>query len=156
MTTETATGVSNLEKLLTESAHAENRRQFFALVEGVDWATRSPAELAKAIDLALSLEMSSLAIKLAQLGGQLFPDHERLQRAARVLAPPVVRRSQKPRIKGLAASRNWFRDHASLYRGQWVAVREGKLLAAAASLKELKTMIEPNDDPISTIIDRIL
>jgi transposase len=64
MTTETVISLSELEKLLSESARAENKRQFFALVEGVDWATRSPAELAKAIDLALSLEMSSSSARI--------------------------------------------------------------------------------------------
>lgn len=156
MAIETTVDIINLEKLLTESAHAKNKGKFISLVETVDWATRPPADLAKAIDLALSLEMSSLAIKLAQLGGRLFPDHDRLQRAARVLAPPVVRRSQTPHIKELAATQEWFHKHAGSYRGQWVAVREGKLLAAAASLKELRAIIEPNDDSVSTVIERVL
>src|SRR5262245_22271123 len=135
MATKTIVGVLDLEKLLTESAQADDKQRFISLVEDIDWTTRPPNELAKALDLALHLDLSSLAIKLAQLGGRLFPNHDRLQRAAKVLAPPLVRRSQKPPIKGLAASRNWFRDHASAYRGQWVAVREGELLAAAATLK---------------------
>ena len=95
-------------------------------------------------------------MELAQLGGRLFPDHERGQRAARVLAPPVVRAVRAPRARGLDASMAWFDEHASQYRGQWVAVREGQLLAAAESLEELMPVIGDGEDAISTIVTRVL
>ena len=47
-----------LEALLEESLQAGNYRQFVSLVEAIDWSTRQPDELTKAIDLALSLEMA--------------------------------------------------------------------------------------------------
>lgn len=78
--------------LLEDRARAEDREAFATLVAEIDWATRLPDELTRAIDLALKLELSTLAIALAQTGGRLFPAHERLQQAARVLAPPVVLR----------------------------------------------------------------
>ncbi len=140
--------------LLEESAHAGDRRTFVALVKAIDWSTRQPDELATAIDLALSLEMASLAIELAQLGGRLFPNHERIQRAAQVLAPPVARVTRLPRAKGLDASMAWFDEHASQYRGQWVAVREGQLLGTAESLEELETVIGQGEEAISTIVVR--
>lgn len=142
--------------LLEESARAGDHRTFAALAEAIDWAARRPDELTTAIDLALSLEMATLAIKLAQLGGRLFPEHERVQRAARVLAPPVVRAVRAPRARGLSASMAWFRKHASQYRGQWLAVREGQLLGTAASLKELIAVIGQGEDAISTIVARVL
>ncbi len=142
--------------LLEESARAADRRAFAALAEAIDWSAHQPDELTTAIDLALSLEMASLAIELAQLGGRLFPNHERVQRAARVLAPPVVRAVRPPRARGLSASMAWFDEHASQYRGLWVAVREGQLLGAAVSLEELMPVIGEGEDAASTVVTRVL
>jgi hypothetical protein len=142
--------------LLKEAAEAGDRRRFAQLVEMTDWSTRPPEELTKAIDLALSLEMATLAIKLAQLGGRLFPEHERVQRAARVLAPPVVRSVHPPRARGLGISMAWLSEHADEYRGRWVAVREGQLLGVADSLGELMPLIGEGEDAISTLVTRVL
>lgn len=142
--------------LLKEAAEAGDRRGFARLVETTDWSTRPPEELTKAIDLALSLEMATLAIKLAQLGGRLFPEHERVQRAARVLAPPVVRSVHPPRARGLDVSMAWLSEHAHQYRGKWVAVREGQLLGVADSLAELMPLIGEGEDAISTLVTRVL
>jgi hypothetical protein len=77
----------DLEALLEEIVQGGNYQQFVSLVETIDWSSRRPDELTKVIDLALSLEMTKLARKLAQVGGRLFPDHERVQQAAKVLSP---------------------------------------------------------------------
>jgi hypothetical protein len=146
----------NLTLLLEESADAGDHREFAALVEAIDWSTRRPDELTTAIDLALSLEMASLAIELAQLGGRLFSNHERIQQAARVLAPPVVRAVRPSRAKKLDASRTWLWEHASEYRGQWVAVRQGELLDAATSLEALMPLIDEDEDTTSTIVTQVL
>jgi len=142
--------------LLKDAAEAGDRRGFARLVETTDWSTRPPEELTKAIDLALSLEMATLAIKLAQLGGRLFPEHERVQRAARVLAPPVVRSVHPPRARGLDISMAWLAEHAHQYRGKWVAVRGGQLLGVADSLAELMPLIGEGEDAISTLVTRVL
>lgn len=143
---------------LEESARAGNREEFAALVDEIDWAARSPDDLTRAIDLALYQEMASLAIDLAQLGGRLFPDHERLQRAAQVLAPPVTSVSHAPRIKGLRESMAWFDEHAGArqYHGQWIAVRGGKLVGSAQSLDELMPAVGGEEEARSTIVTRVL
>ena len=146
----------HLVKTLEESACAGDRSAFVALVKAIDWSAHQPDELTTAIDLALSLEMASLAIELAQLGGCLFPDHERIQRAARVLAPPIIRNVATPRAEGLSGSMAWLDAHANQYQGQWVAVREGQLLGAAPSLEELADVIGEDQDTTSTIITRVL
>lgn len=142
--------------LLREYADARDYRAFADLVERVDWAARSPDDLTAALDLALSMEMSRLAIDLAQLGGRLFPDHERVQRAAYVLAPPVARVTHLPPARGLDDSRAWFREHAGEYKGQWVAVREGRLLGATCSFAAIKPLIGEGEDAVSTIVTRVL
>lgn len=129
--------------LLREYADARNYRAFADLVERVDWAACSPDDLTAAIDLA-------------QLGGRLFPNHERVQRAAQVLAPPVARVTHLPPARGLDDSRAWLREHAGEYEGQWVAVREGRLLGAAYSFAAIKPLIGEGEDAVSTIVTRVL
>jgi hypothetical protein len=50
---------------LEASARTGDRQTFSLVAEGTDWATRSPDELARAIELALELELAILAMKLA-------------------------------------------------------------------------------------------
>src|SRR5918911_1441231 len=97
---------------LEAAAQANNREAFVAQAEAVDWSSHTPSELARAIDLALRLELAPLAIELAQEGGHLFPDDDRLQRAARVLAPPAVLETRTPPAQGLEETRRWLREHA--------------------------------------------
>lgn len=146
---------SGLVLLLTELTRRGDRQTFVSLIEHMDWSTRQPDELIAAIDLALSQEMASLAIGLAQRGKDLFPHHERIQRAARVLAPPIARRTKLPAARGLTASRAWLRAHAKEYRGQWVAVREGELLANGDTLEALEDVIGRGRKATNTIITRI-
>lgn len=119
-------------------------------------ALRRPEELCAAIDLALQQEMIERARELAQLGTQLFPGHERIQRAARVLAPPDAYPVRLPPVQGLENSRRWVRENASEYRGQWVAVRSGKLVGVGASLEEVRAVIAPGEDTFDILVTRVL
>ncbi|GAB4459566.1 MAG: hypothetical protein Fur0044_52260 [Anaerolineae bacterium] len=141
---------------LGQYAQASERQQFVALAETVDWSACQPEELLRTIDLALSLELSSLAIKLAQQGRRLFPKHERIQQAARVLTPPVGREVSTAYTQNLSASQLWLREHAPEYRGRWVAVREGELVATGESLQELTTVIGEDEDLTNTLISKVL
>jgi hypothetical protein len=145
-----------LLQALEAAAQAGDRQAFIAQAEAMDWSAQTPDDLAHAIDLALRLELGTLAITLAQQGQQLFPGHERLRQAMQVLAPPVIRATPAAPVQGFDASRTWIRDHADAYRGQWVAVREGALLSAAASLKGLLTALGPDHDRTNTIVTRVL
>jgi hypothetical protein len=150
------TGVQGSDELapVLEAIVAEQMpRVFAALAETLDWSDRRPDELTVAIDLALQQEMPALAIRLAQLGGQLFPDHERIQRAARVLAPPNIQSTHLPPAEGLEASRRWLREHATEYHGQWVAVREGQLVGAAPTLDELEVV--RGEDIMSILVTKV-
>jgi hypothetical protein len=63
-------------------------------------------------------------------------------RLRNMLAVPVTKTSQKRDIDR-TLDYQWIRDHAQEYRGQWVAVNNGQLLAAAASLRELLEHVKP-------------
>ncbi len=144
----------DLTAVLHEIIAAQAPRIFVALVEAIDWSTREPDELTAAIDLALQEEMPSLAMRLARLGARVFPHHERIQRAARVLAPPLARSTQLPPAEGLEASRKWLREHADEYHGQWVAVREGQLMGAAPTLDELEAV--HSEDTVDILFTKVL
>ncbi len=148
------TTASTLILLMEENAKAGAKEPFALLADVIAWAYHPPEELLRAIELALSMEMSGLAMELAQLGGTLFPQDERVQRMAKILAPPVVRSARAPDGKGLDASRKWLREHAGQYRGQWVAVRQGRLMGVASSLRDLEPII--GDDPVGTLVSKVL
>ena len=104
-----------------------------------------------------SLEMTRLAASLAEQGARLFPDHERVQQAAKVLAAPArTSKGRLPRPRGLQDSRIWLREHAGQYRGQWVAVCESELLNATPSLEALTPVIDQGEEALNTIITRVL
>lgn len=141
---------------LQAHAYAQERQAFSDLVAAVDWPARMPNELLKALDLALYLGMARLAMKLAALAGQLFPEHERAQSAARVIRPAEVVGSSPASGQGLRASAEWFHQHAAEYRGQWVAVRDGQFLGAAPTLQELRPLIGEGEDATNTLVTKVL
>jgi hypothetical protein len=147
---------SEVIQTLDAVAQEGERQAFVTQVEAIDWSTQTPDDLARTIDLALRLELATLAIALAMEGQRLFPDHARIQHAARVLAPPVRRIVPAAPVQGLDVSRSWVRDHADAYRGQWVALREGALLGAAPSLKGLLAALGPNYERANTVVTRVL
>jgi hypothetical protein len=139
--------------MLEEYARTAEKRRFAAVADTVDWAQYRPAELIRVIDLALSLELVTLAIKLAQQGRRLFPQDEQVQQAAQVLAPPVVREIESRPPDTLNISIDWLRHHANQYREQWVAVRDGKLLGAAPTLKKLAEITTLDE---KTVVTKVL
>jgi hypothetical protein len=145
----------DLIPVLERLASVAQPRVFVDFVEMVDWSRRRPDELTAAVDLALGEERPTLATKLVQLGRQVFPQDERIERAARVLSPEGARAAHLPPAEGLSASRRWLRDHADEYRGQWVAVRHGRLVAAAPSLEEVQTVVDLQEGP-NLLVTRVL
>jgi hypothetical protein len=65
-----------------------------------------------------------------------------IMRLRNMLAIPVTKVSQKRDIDR-TLDYQWIRDHAQDYRGHWVALNNGKLLAAAVSLRELLEHVKP-------------
>jgi hypothetical protein len=68
----------------------------------------------------------------------------------RALTPPTVRPSIRKDTDRTRAY-EWLRQHAWEYRGQWVAVAEDGLIAAAPTLKQLRQQLEalePTQQPL--------
>ncbi len=155
--TEILTTDDDLMERLAEATHAGDARTFARIVRGVDWSTRTPDELYEAITMSLQMMLAWLSIHMAQEGSRLFPDHEGLQRAAKVIAPPrIVGKVKGPPVKGIRESHKWMDEHAHEYSGQWIAVNQGKLLGTAPTLPELDEMIGQPEDAASTIFVRVL
>jgi hypothetical protein len=66
-----------------------------------------------------------------------FLDDPEVNRLRKVLAPPTVRKTEKRDIDR-RSEYDWIRSNQQAYRGQWVALDGDRLLAAAASLRELR------------------
>ena len=65
-----------------------------------------------------------------------------MQRYARVLAPARVIRSDLPPDPDAQADMTWLKINADVYRGQWVALQSGELLASARTHPELMEQID--------------
>lgn len=63
-----------------------------------------------------------------------------------VLAEPRVAHVAADGRGDLASNAQWLREHQVEYRGQWVALREGKLLAAHPRRGELIAILEKSDN----------
>jgi len=100
--------------------------------------------------------MVSLARELAQQGSKVFPEDKRLQQALAVLLPPAVIRMRPAQGSYLEASQKWLKEHASQYKGQWVAVRSGTLLGSAPTLQELYQQIGPHGKTALTVIVKVV
>lgn len=116
----------------------------------------SPDDMLNIIDLALHYNMSKIAKQLVQKAHTHFPDHANIQRVAHVLTLAKAQHINTVHPEGLHASQTWLQEHASDYRGVWVALRDGALLAQAKTLKELKELATPLGNLESMLITKIV
>jgi hypothetical protein len=93
-----------------------------------------------------------MARKLSAQGQRLYPAHADLQKLAHLLAPPHVKVGE--RASGTSRRRDfaWLKHHSDPYRGQWVVLRDGELVAAASTIPELKTQVS---SPQSVFLARV-
>jgi hypothetical protein len=95
-----------------------------------------------------------IARQLAFRAVELYPEHEKIKYYAHVLAPAKVTvvPSNPERRKMVAANHDWLRENRLKYLNRWVAVRNGELLADAASLDELVVQIDDTKDTLITAL----
>lgn len=75
---------------------------------------------------------------LARELASCWPDVPAIQHYARALQPPTARRVPgAPPFRSLDSDYAWLRVHAHEYPGQWLAVYEGRLLAAGTDLQRV-------------------
>lgn len=132
------------------AAEAGNETAFMQAASGVDWLQRPAADCARAVRLALAAGAHLLARKLATQGSRLHPDHLELRKMAHILAPPRVVDADIPPTPSLRANQTWLRGHGHEHKGQWVALREGTLLAVGAKAREVWDRLESTDGVMLT------
>lgn len=120
------------------AAEAGDERAFIQAARQIDWLERSAADFGRAVHLALKAGAHLLARNLAAEGARLHPEHPELQKMDRILAPPRIVRTHVPPDPSVRANAEWLRTHAAAYRGQWVALKNGMLVASAPTARELK------------------
>jgi hypothetical protein len=119
-----------------------NEELFARAARSMNWARCSAADFVEAVRLALKVGAHLTALNLATRGVQHYPHNSSLQNMNRLLGPPRVLKTNLPPTPSLKANREWIRTHAVEYRGQWVALQEGRLIARASSVRELKAQAE--------------
>ena len=124
-----------------------------AFVRAVDEVSRerfSAAMYAEAVRLALEAGAHMRARTLAAEGARRYPEDEELAKMARILARPDVLDAARPADASVSANQEWLRRHANEYRGRWVALRTGRLLADAPTAKELKSKLKDRSNLLVT------
>jgi hypothetical protein len=102
-----------------------------------------------AVKYTYTQESTQIMRVLIDLGLKHYPDTDWLQRAKRILIPARVV-AVTPAKPGFAAAWAWIREHGHLYRGKYLALRGGELIACASTYDELIEILAPqaNDDTI--------
>ena len=86
----------------------------------------------------LAAGRGSEARAYAQELGERWPNVKAIQQYARALEPSIARRVPgAPQFRSLDQDYAWLRDHAHEYPGCWLAVFEGRLLAADTDLNRV-------------------
>jgi hypothetical protein len=111
---------------------------------------QSPDDYLQALARALRTGEFGRARQLATEGAARYPDHAELAKSARVLAPPTVTRASRPLTADIRANRVWLKAHRQDYAGQWIALRDGYLLAAAPSFDALVAHVDETRDVLMT------
>jgi hypothetical protein len=106
----------------------------------IGWQTQPAANFVEAIRLALSVGAHHTAQKLASLGVSRFPKHSELKKMAGILTPPIST-STSPADPSVHNDMDWLKAHWDEYKGQWVALRDGQLLAAADSVEAIEQQV---------------
>lgn len=106
----------------------------------IDWSKRPAADFVAAILLALQTGAHAEARRLALVGREVHPYAPKLDHMSRTLAPARVI-GVVPARPSARLNHQWLAQNRQPYVGRWVALRDGELLASAASVKELRDQL---------------
>jgi hypothetical protein len=95
---------------------------------------RLAADLRQLYDL-LERERIDEARRYVKELEQRWPDAERVQHYAHVLAPPVAQSRPDLKTRSMHRELAWVREHAHEYPGCWLSVFEDQLVAADPDLQ---------------------
>lgn len=127
----------------TEEITAWEKLKIELAAKGFPTTYNSPEDFINAIKSDFDRGGLHIARQLAFRAIELYPEHEQIKYYAHVLAPPkvTVSPSSPERRQSILADREWMDKNRFKYIGRWVALRNGELLADAASLDELAAQV---------------
>jgi hypothetical protein len=85
------------------------------------------------------------AREVAERGLALYPDHPELRRLHHALRPFEVRVSSEPNSFDPRASYDWLKKSSAQYRGKWVGLDMGELVAASENYQEVVEALKDHD-----------
>ncbi|WP_199248179.1 hypothetical protein [[Phormidium] sp. ETS-05] len=103
----------------------------------------TPEEFINAADQELMRQDWKAAWKIATEGLQHFPDHAELQKYAYILAPPKVTSVPRDPNRDVQGDIDWLKQNRDEYRGRWVGIKNGELLAVGNSHDEIISVVGP-------------
>jgi hypothetical protein len=95
------------------------------------------------------------AREVAERGLALYPDHAELRRVHHALRPLEVRVNPHFKISDPRPSYDWLRRNGQDYRGKWVGLDQGELLAVGDTLEELLRSLKGRGSA-DTVVHHIL
>jgi hypothetical protein len=113
----------------------------------------SPADFIHAIQTALESSDRETAQQLSIQAVKHYPQHEEILKYAHILAPPKVTVEKRLPDRDPEVNQDWIKQNRTQYRGQWVALRNGQLLASASSIDRL---VEQLSDKKGVFLTRVL
>jgi len=120
----------------------------------LDMTNKTPEEYIQAMRTALSTGDFSVAQRLSTEAVKHYPDNQDIKKSADILAPATVTSVKRPIDRGWQKSREWVsqqrRDRN--YLNQWVAVKDGELLATGSSIDDLVEQIGDTNGVLLTAI----
>lgn len=126
------------------------------IAQELDLANASPQDFIQAIQTAFEKGDFSKAQLISLESVKHYPDHERIKNFAYILAPAkvTVTRTNDIDRQSLKKSREWVREqrYNRNYLNQWVAVRNGELLAASSSADDLFGQVDDTNNVLFTVI----
>lgn len=131
-----ATGEADPLSWLATLAAAGDRTALAEHAEQMPWHLLGPRSTARGVRLALAAGATLTAREIATAAQRLYPEDTELTGMARLLSPPRDL-GVAPAEPTLSLDWQWVRRHAADYRGQWIALSAGELVAHAATARGL-------------------
>lgn len=95
------------------------------------------------------------AREVAERGLDLYPDHPELRHLHHVLRPFEVRVNPRGKVSDPRPSYEWLKRNSEKFRGKWVGLQDGELVAAADTLEEVLQAFGDRD-PKGSLVHHIL
>ena len=104
---------------------------------------KTAAEFIKQADLEIERGDWHGAWKMAVEGLKYFPEHGELKKYEYILAPPKVTSVDRGGHPEIRADREWMQKNRAEYRGRWIGIKNGQLLAVGSDRDEIIAEVGP-------------